>query len=353
MKSDTKYYFLCALIILGLLGCQSIINVESLTPPGSVPPVEEVQPSKANQGAIQPPNSTTDPSLLNPAEQQNDPKQIDYYQLVQDFRAIYLEKGKPRLVVYLNKELSDEVREWIAEERLNIESHSEFNESENQQTSMNSTKKSETKDPEQTKAEGTQELQTKSKKTNIWQKEEKSKNKTNELDSNITISKDRNSAIKTERENPDEKWMWAFEEGFIQTFLDNGVHIVDRATILRLSASDSKYNLTNKSNLEIKQNEIDALKNYSDILVELLITIDDSSHHGYAFKATAKDVNSGFILAYTTIKESDISLYTEREVVANEKGYRVEYNNQFPSIPEVSQQLAMEIMRALIAKWTR
>jgi hypothetical protein len=39
------------------------------------------------------------------------------------------------------------------------------------------------------------------------------------------------------RQSPEETWIWAFEEGFSQALLGEQVRVVDRAIILRLSAS--------------------------------------------------------------------------------------------------------------------
>ena len=60
------------------------------------------------------------------------------------------------------------------------------------------------------------------------------------------------------RNSPAEGWMWRFEQGFIQPFLETSCSVVDRATIVRLSAARSARTGVEYTGIAAKKVEMDA-----------------------------------------------------------------------------------------------
>ena len=73
------------------------------------------------------------------------------------------------------------------------------------------------------------------------------------------------------RISPEEDWMWEFEDGFLNPFIDIGVNIVDRATIMRLTAADSGQQGSAYNPIAVKKIEMDSLKGKADLFIEILI----------------------------------------------------------------------------------
>ena len=78
------------------------------------------------------------------------------------------------------------------------------------------------------------------------------------------------------RPSPREYWMWGFEDAFMQPFMEAGANLVDRATILRLTAAKEQAKQGTLRPLAPKEIETDALVGYADLFIEVLITTDPS-----------------------------------------------------------------------------
>jgi hypothetical protein len=167
------------------------------------------------------------------------------------------------------------------------------------------------------------------------------------------------------RAAPEEPWMWAFEQGFLRPFLEAGVSMIDRSTILRLDADyqavDDKLEPSS-----VKEIEIESLRKHADLYVELLVTASPDSPNGYAFKATVKEVGTGTILANVT----NISRRGEKKLVSTPDGYvyrpadevedepelvatasGMELCERVPSVSVASERLAIRVMDALARRW--
>jgi hypothetical protein len=95
-----------------------------------------------------------------------------------------------------------------------------------------------------------------------------------------------------------ERDSWRFESGFADLFTQAGARLVDRNTIIRVTGD--KSNMTDKQRVEMS-----ALRGFADLFVEVLVTSDPASPSGYVFRATAKDVNTGQLIADVTSDGAD------------------------------------------------
>lgn len=310
MNFNKKSFFLSLSLIgiLILLCCTEVINVETETPPGFVPPPNPtVSPAQIERNISKTPNKKI---TLNPQSQQlSQNMESSNVNLSQFFKNSYIEKGSPRIIVFFNKELSAEVREWKKESQIRII---------------------------------TREIK------NLKESENPSVSK--DILKDTSIGKEVQN-ISNSRVYPGEKWMWAFEDGFIQPLLEVGVNIIDYNTILRLRAGDNAKIARNDDLSNLKFLEIDAIRSFSDILIEILVLQDDSSPLGYSFKVTAKNVKTGGLLAYSVLLDWDSSsFYQRKNIVATEKGYVIE--EEFPTVEMMAEQLAFEIMEKLVQYWS-
>jgi len=145
--------------------------------------------------------------------------------------------------------------------------------------------------------------------------------------------------------------MWAFEDGFLQPLTDANVKIVDRATIMRLVAADEQDKGGALAPLAVKQIEVDALRGYADIFIELLITASPKAQYGYAFKATAKDVKTGTLIANVTSVNWKYLPERERKILAGRSDYQVVVERKLPTLDDVASTLALELMSSMVRHW--
>lgn len=157
------------------------------------------------------------------------------------------------------------------------------------------------------------------------------------------------------RQGPGEEsaWMWEFQDGFMNAFLEAGANMVDRSVITRLQGAESLRG-KNESTVNEQIIEIDALKGYADIFIELLASPKRSSSkspYNYDLKAMAKEVKTGRILAMvTSMKWPPYKKKTQQEVMmTTDEG--VSFQNmediEYPDIREAGEKMACDLMRRL------
>ncbi len=209
------------------------------------------------------------------------------------FKAAYAKAQKPRLAIYLNRELSDQVEEWQTPLRAQA----------------------------------------------ILQD---SKGELRQAEAALHF-RDFNENL---REQPPEDWSWAFEDGFFQPLLAQQVKLVDRRTIWRLAAQQRTEG--QKGSLALKHIEMDALRGHADILVELLVRKDATLPSGYNFKVQATDINNGRVLALVNASDLEPG---EGQYVAGPRGYEKAQIAAGDNIKDVASQLALRFMQDMEHSW--
>ena len=310
-----------------ITGCTHYLEEE--TPSGSVPPPSPAAASeqrgavKAAPAAIAKEASPTS----NPSKMTAQSREEALQGTFNRFSKVYLAKNSPRIAVFLNRALSDDVREWRTNQRTVIAAEGV---------------KSETSDRKSTSTEVDGGV-----KTEV----------TTEPGTDRTETKGAVAGF-VERPAPtgarapvaNETWMWAFEDGFLQPFLQAKGKMVDRATIMRLQAAKAAQG-TALQPVAVKHVEIDALKDYADVFVEILIVRSPSALYGYEFKASAKEVNTGLLLANVTSLRWRPEERVSRAVIATSDGYKVVQGIELPAVDEVASDLAGDLMNALASQW--
>lgn len=157
------------------------------------------------------------------------------------------------------------------------------------------------------------------------------------------------------RQGPGEEsaWMWEFQDGFMNAFLEAGANLVDRSVITRLQGAESLRG-KNEATVNEQTIEVDALKGYADIFIELLASPKRSSSkspYNYDLKAMAKEVKTGRILAMvTSMKWPPYKKKSKQEVMmTTDEG--VSFQNvediEYPDVREAGEKMACELMRRL------
>jgi hypothetical protein len=309
-----KARFIMSLLALFLFsGC--IKYIEKPTPTSSVPPPPaQIQPPQVQEIPRYQPNELPAP---NPTQLVLDSTitregAVGISAGVQPgvsmrFKDAYSRASKPKMAVFVNRTLSDDVREWNTGARIAASGDGST---------------------------------TTSQSTPFGKTEE-------------TVKGDKSLAVQTsldvspQRSGPRETYIWEFENGFMQPLVRSGAILVDRATILRLTSRSvsQKYDP-----IETKKNEMEALVNYADVIVEILITRSPSAPSGYEFKAVAKELKNGRILAMVTSLNWD-KANRPHKVRATDKGYEILEDRSMPRIVDLSQNLAQDLMNELTSTW--
>lgn len=152
----------------------------------------------------------------------------------------------------------------------------------------------------------------------------------------------------TVRDMPGEDWVWAFEDGFDRPLLDQGVKLVDRAMILRLTAAANGADPD--KTVALKKVEVDALKGHADVMIELLIKRAPENKSGYNYQARVVQVADGRILAVVNAPDLEASLKAGR-FEATDRGYERPQAGKAAAVNDVAGQLADEVMRRLVTVW--
>ncbi len=320
----TKIFWILALFtVFWLGGCSNIRYMETETPRGQVPeppPAAEsgsVPDQHAGEASVVQTSPKTGYEMENAAGRLGTSGESgfpgDCSGTMARFQSAYDAEQSPRMAVFLNRRLSDEVRDWV------------------------------------TDARGVLTIDYQASRTTPGKPAERSQGETNIY---------RYGQQRTDggaRSSPREKWMWAFENGFIQPFLQSGAKIVDRPTIMRLMAASTEKQQGAASSVSIKRVEMDALKGYADILVEILIARSPASAYGYEFKASAKEIDTGVIIANVTSLNWQQKKKRQQEIRATSNGYQFvdKDSEQMPSAGEVAETLSIDLMNALASAWNR
>lgn len=207
------------------------------------------------------------------------------------FKQQYMKAGRPRMAIYFNRELSDEVEEWKTPIRV--------------ETALVNSK------GELVQAE-----------TSVHYRAD------NDNRRGSTTSSDMS---------------WAFEDGFYNAFAQQGTRLVDRRMMLRLAAAKRPENA--KAMVARQHVEMSALRDHADLLVELLVQRNPSAPSGYNFRAQATNVKTAQVVAMVNASEIDP---LQGRFVAGQNGYeRAKMSGTSEEIKLVGRQVAEELMKAL------
>lgn len=139
----------------------------------------------------------------------------------------------------------------------------------------------------------------------------------------------------------------AVETAFVQTMAQHGVRLADRAAILRIEHARSRKTKggTQPASADTRANEIDALSAHADLLVEIVVLDSGNGPDDVEFKVIAKNTQTGTIpFSLTTRAHSQVNP-AETGFVAGESGF-VRRAASPRSMHDVGRQIAIDTMAA-------
>jgi hypothetical protein len=209
---------------------------------------------------------------------------LDAAPIEKRFATAYERARRPRIAVFFNRTLSDEVREWTEPLR---------------------TTSTVTSDTKVIGPGGAM-----SDKTTV-----------------TTTNNPGTNPVTEQRDALGERLAWQVEAAFSQPLLAKGVKLIDRATILRLVALRSGKQGDPSAVMAVKEIEMSALVGQADYYVELLVSQATDSPLGYDLKAAVKQVSTGRIVANLTtatwtFTPPPAQPPPTRKAVATDKGYQ-------------------------------
>lgn len=141
-----------------------------------------------------------------------------------------------------------------------------------------------------------------------------------------------------------ERDLWQVETEFSRKLLDAGVVLVDRATIMRLTAGGANAPATDAQGVEIA-----ALVGKADLVLEVLLAADAAAPLGWGFRSNLKEVKTGRVLgsqylaAMPELPPAGTASYRARA-----GGYdRVEPEPAKVTVRAIGETLALDSMREL------
>ncbi len=270
--------------------------MEEETPKGAIPAQQ--------RGAVRSDGLPGETALMAQPEQAT---AADVDAVVAAFAAAYARNRSPRMIVYFNRELSEEVREWTASERIAIDG---------QHRSNKSGPDGETKESSR---------------------------------GGIAIS----AQVATGdggRYGPGERWMWEFEQAISEMLLDADVALIDRALAMRRQAAATDDDTLGNPSRSVRTIEMQALEGHADLLVEVWAARSSEAPIGYEFRAQVKDINTGrLVTTVTTLGEGTADEDARRTVVATSRGY--EFVEEMPTVADAATELGVALMESLTRRW--
>lgn len=290
------------------------VYLEQPTPAGRVPPPRPVAPIVNVQAS----------AVVAPIAESrlvvSRPQGPDRSGIRLGFEQAYRKAGAPRMAVYFNRELSDEVREWVPGDAVTtVRNHTRTDE-----LHLDVHNEGKPQHSGQLDAEG----------------HSSSQNST-------TIHSQSYIGVTGGRDDPREAWKWEFEDTVTNEFLFTRANLVDRSLILRLMAKNKPQAEGLSGAISTNINEISALEKYADVLVEVLVTESPGTATGYDFRATAKMVQTGRLVGTAYVRGSEPLFSPDVRYVPGPTGYTKQVTRQIPSVTDVSSLLATRLMQSM------
>ncbi len=117
--------------------------------------------------------------------------------------------------------------------------------------------------------------------------------------SNVTLSSGVNKSQEARRDNPEERINFQLRASFVQALRNAGVRIVDRNLAMRKTASDAKSAASAKKanvDLDVQGVEMSAMSKYANYLLEVQNTPDKASPSGWSTLVSIKNLSDGTVV---------------------------------------------------------
>jgi hypothetical protein len=225
------------------------------------------------------------------------------------FQVVYARRGAPRLGLFWNRDLGDQLTRWETRRRHVVTGR------------------------------GDAEVQEPGKEAGRTA-----------ASSEITAS-DQRLGPEARRRGPGERLEWELQDGFLDPLLRAGVRVVDRATIIRIVGVREASRGRPGESQEPQSVELLALQGFADILLEILLAPAPETDDGIELRAVAKEIATGTIVTQVSTRTMRRLVRTGPQYVATPRGFEP---RPVPTIlQDLTTQLALALMDSLAVQWSR
>lgn len=273
--------FLAIIVFFVQVGCARKQYIEKPTPSGRVPQqsmapaVQQAYPIPSGHGGhdiFASNDQTVFPQSMGGYGVWDNPNAMDRYgsstnrrqpiypgNVIDNFTNSYNMANMPRMVIFFNHELSDNVTSWHVDSV----------------TSVSYGRSSSIRDRSYNGRLSDSDL---------------------EDNRNIDVYRQQNIAGSSSRRNALREYeVLDIYEGFQSPMLDSGVNLVSRELIIRKNSAENHS--VDRGLANLKRIEMQSIQEFADVLIELLIIPNRESAKGIVIRAHAKDLKTGNILA--------------------------------------------------------
>jgi len=241
---------------------------------------------------------------------------VDDAQAVVDaFAEAYRQRGQPRLVLFWNRALTDQLVEQRRTQKT-FNRQSGGNQSQERQSDGTGGEVSLTEGQHST---------------------------------SVTERTDETTVDHVRRAGPAEGFAWAVEDAVVRSLAGSGANLVDRSAAMRFVDAERAVPETRPDALRV---EAEALLQKGDVLLEILSTPEPKAPSGLLYRVLVKEVGSGRLLASLVTDARPKPQPTVRRLRVTEGGLAAPPVLE-PSVGEVARELSKQVLRTLTAALQR
>ncbi len=255
-----------------------------------------------------------EPAVMTPPAAKPKADRNDEAKTVKAFQDLYESKGKPRIVLFWNKELSDQLSDFTTVARIS------------NYTQQSVTEKQSGGDP-----------------------------KTAGLGKETTAfaRNDTNIDVRTEPQRRPQLGPLAnqrMEGAFTGSFRDAKIHFLDRDLLMRLDENQQRKTNAVDQSIDSKATEIAAVSERADILFQVGMVCDPSTRAGMAYQIQVSDLKTGAVYAQFVARDAG-GVPDKTRWQAGESGYEQVTIPGYADFTQSGHALALKTMEELLKSW--
>lgn len=161
--------------------------------------------------------------------------------------------------------------------------------------------------------------------------------------SDVTVNRTSRATDSAKRGTPfAERDAWLLESAFTKSLMEGGADLIDRSLITRITAPDVQADDRSQRTVEAK-----ALVGKADVLLEVLLTRDTDSPLGWGFRCSLREISTGRLKGSFYTKAIPELAKPPARYVATNRGFEPAIEKPVITIDEVGRKLALDAMDSL------
>ena len=159
----------------------------------------------------------------------------------------------------------------------------------------------------------------------------------------LTVNRSSRSTDSAKRATPfAERDAWLLESAFTKALMEGGADLIDRSLIMRITAAQADGKDRDARTIESK-----ALLGKADLLLDVLMTRDTDSPLGWGFRCTLREIATGRLKGSFYSKALPLVPHASPQYRATNTGFQRVDSRPVVSVELVGTQLALDTMEEL------